>query len=364
MKNCLLLFPILLGFYLLSCSSGEIPSPTEPLVELHANYVEERPVLDGEGDDIVWQKANPFIVHVTREDESGTAEFNIKFRAVWWKEWAQGRVDWEERAYLALLITWPDDDKNIEKQQWQYDPQDSLWTRSTEQSDWCLLEWYGLSEYVDIWFWDAALTNPMAYAEDEYLLVSDIDDTTQSVSLWIDGLNYYNDTAEAQNTWDLNYDDNLTPRDSTDDRPLYAWKSDVSVTPPSRPRILTDEEEIYQLLLKKDADFLDKTPYAAPRDEVKIPGYVLEEPKNEPADIMAAGKWKDGEWTVEIVRVAVTSESRDISFSVDDRYFTQVIYVAVGDNVKTPLESLSGDSFFLGRESVQLDFEFLTPRQN
>ncbi|MBN1996482.1 hypothetical protein JW935_02945, partial [candidate division KSB1 bacterium] len=215
---------IVVLFVFLACGDGKIPMPTDPLIELHATHVQERPVLDGVADDKVWENAQKFIVHMRRQTSHGTDEFNIVFRAVWWSDWTLGKTVWEEASFLAILVEWPDDDKNILKNAWSYNPADSSWARSEEMSDWLLFQWYGLTEYNDIWFWDAALTNPMGYSEDEKLLISVIDDTTTKASLWIDGLSYGNDTDAIQNTWDLNYDDNLTPRDSTDDRPKWAWK--------------------------------------------------------------------------------------------------------------------------------------------
>ena len=67
---------------------------------------------------------------------------------------------------------------------------------------------------------------------------------------------------------------------------------------------------------------------------------MLEEPKDQPADIMAAGRWdKETEtWTLELARTSATDQANDIGFNVDDRYFRQAFYLTVGDNVMSPLE--------------------------
>jgi hypothetical protein len=343
-----------------SCSDGTIPTATEPLVELKATYVTQRPVLDGLTDESIWQSSKPFFVHVGPVDGVGK-EYNIVFKAIWWKEWAQIAGEWDDRAYLGMTISWPDEQKDTEKYQWSYSADQEKWIRSNKQSDWLLLQWYSNSEYNDIWYWDSALTNPLGYAEDEYMLISNIDSVI-SASLWIDGLNYLNDTADEQNTWDLNYDDNLTPRDSTDDRPLWAWQNKVEDMELTRPRIQSNDP-LNNWLFKKDSDFLKNTPYLQADATTRIPGFALEEPVSDAADIMAAGRWKDGMWTVELVRVAATLNPNDVAFSPDDRYYQQPFFIAVGDNAKNPVES-ANSSVILSQNAVVLSFEYLAPGSN
>jgi len=239
------------------------------------------------------------------------------------------------------------------KNAWSFDPASSHWSRTNQKSDWLLLRWYSLSELSDLWYWDAAITNPLGYAEDQYLQSMLMSDSTTKSIIWIDGLNFNNDTATEQNTWDLNYDDNLTPRDSSDDKPKWAWK----VATPSLPRVVTSEEERHHFLLSGDIDFLRNTPYAKPTAAVTIPGYALEEPKDEPADIMAAGKWANGEWTLELVRAAATPYANDVAFDYKDRWFAQVFYVYVGDDEKSPLDlGSSSISLFMNRIVLSLEF--------
>ena len=354
----LILYTIIIFF--LACSDGTIPTATEPLVELKATYVTQRPVLDGHATEAIWEGSRPFYVHVEPRDGVGK-EYNIEFKAIWWKEWAQIGGEWDERAYLGMVISWPDEQKDTEKNQWLYSADQERWVRSDKQSDWLIMQWYGTSEYNDIWYWDAALTNPLGYAEDEYMLISNIDSVI-TASLWIDGLNYLNDTKSEQNTWDLNYDDNLTPRDSTDDKPLWAWKNNVAEMELTKPRIPSDDP-LNTWLFKKDADFLKNTPYSAADASTAIPGYALEEPTSDAADIMAAGRWQDGLWTVELVRVASTSNASDVAFSPDDRYYQQPFFVAIGDNEKTPIES-ANSSIRISFNTVVLSFEYLAPSTN
>jgi hypothetical protein len=362
MKYFISIMAMSAGLFILNCSDGRIPLPTDPLIELKAKHVNERPLLDGKADDSVWQGAQPFIVHLEKNTVQGAQELNLIFKAVWWSEWSKGKTEWEERPFIGILAIWPDDDKNIDKQQWNYDPVTKKWQRSNLNSDWLLMRWYSSSEYNDVWFWDAALTNPMGYAEDEQLLISTTEDSSIQMSLWIDGLSYANDTDNAQNTWDMNYDDNLTPRDSTDDKPRWAWTADITKTPPSVPRIVSEDLDKFSILLKKDASFLNKTAYANPTAAVTIPGYVLEDPIANPADVMAAGRWENNEWTLELVRATITGQANDIVLAPDDRYFTAVFYLALGDNEKTPFEQLQSEKMLIARDPVVLNFEYIIPR--
>ncbi len=358
MKKLYVLLLLSIGIFLFSCGNGEIPSATGQLVELQAKYVTSRPQLDGLANDPVWEDTMPFIVHFDADETNGK-EFNLTLRAIWWNDWAMsGSSGWGEKAYFAILATWPDDDKSIDKYVWKYNPADSTWTRSREQSDWLLFRWPSISAYNDVWYWDAALTNPLGYAEDAYVETVTLPDSTVKQRLWIDGLNFYNDTATERNTYDLNYDDNFTPRDSSDDKPKYAWKEDITTTPPSLPRIFSADEDRYHFLLRNEADFLKYTPYAEPTEAVTVPGYVLEDPVDHSADILAAGTWSNGQWTVEIVRAASTDESNDIVLNPNDRWFNQVIYVWVGNNEKSPIETGIEDTKFITK-SIVLNFEYV-----
>ena len=97
------------GFILLACGSGEIPMPTDPVIDLEARYDGSHPRLDGRSDDAVWAKANPFYVHVEQGSGADRVEFNITFKAVWWKEWAVGNVEWEKTGETFFKLTIPQD---------------------------------------------------------------------------------------------------------------------------------------------------------------------------------------------------------------------------------------------------------------
>jgi len=257
----LLIFSIII---FLSCEKGEIIEAVDPVVELHAVYVTSEPIIDGYGDDDVWQQTKPFTVHVFDNPEQGESlnlqsGFNVTLKAIWWKNWMMGSEQWIERPFLSILLTWPDDEKNITNSMWQYNPVDTTWKLTQTGSDWLLFAWDMASNYTDIWFWDAALTNPLGFAEDEYIEYIALDSTSYVGIFNIDGANYLNDFGEYKNSWDLNYNNNFTPRDSTDDFPKMAWAFDIDSIAPSMPRFYSSENEKYSFLLAQDADLLKNT---------------------------------------------------------------------------------------------------------
>ena len=105
----------------------------------------------------------------------------------------------------------------------------------------------------------------------------------------------------------------------------------------------------------------DNTPYQNPDNGAVVPGFALEEPMATPGDILAAGRWDNGIWTVELLRVASTDDNRDVAFFPDERYFQQPFLIAIGNNSKTPLES-QNVPYLISNYVVNLSFEFLATK--
>ena len=358
-----LLIATVLSF--LACDSGEIVTAVEPLVELHAKYITSRPVVDGFSNETFWQKTPSYIIHVYERSNDGSvieAEtgFNVTIKAVWWKDWmATGSGDWVERPFFAMLINWPDDAKNIEKNVWHYDAQDSNWTYSDSGSDWLLFTWGSFTDYTDLWYWDAALTNPLGYAEDQYVENVEVDSNNFVELFNIDGANILNDYGDFQNTWDKNYNDNLTPRDSTDDYPKMAWKFNIDSIAPFLPRVYSSEDEKNNFLFAHDADLIENTPYLNVDSAISIPGYILQDPIGPSSDIVTAGRYENGYWTVELVRPAATTDDAnlDIGFEPTIRYIDYYFNILIGNNAKSPYEA--GSKYFRGRYYTSFTFEFV-----
>lgn len=358
------LFFFLCGVALLfwSCSEGKIPTALEPPRELHAirASASQKPVIDGRADDAVWGQTSSYKVFL--DESSGGVHLAgdgvlMTFRAVWWKEVADttqvdsARVDTTFARLVAFLVTWPDADKGIQKATWSYDPSDSRWTQNSVNSDWLTLFWSSPANELDVWYWDAAITNPMGYFQDMVIERFESGEDVTGLYVSVDDLNFFNDTETERNTWDLNYDDNKTPRDSADDRPRFAWTGD-----PSMPPVFSASDENNQFLLKADADLLQNTPYVAPTTAVEIPGYVLEEPSGGSADIAAYGRHENGQWTLEFVRAVTGSDNNDVVLNPEDRYFSQVFSVALGNNTASPFDNNAQPLQI--NNSVILTFEF------
>jgi hypothetical protein len=368
MQKYILLFTVSLIF-LLACSEGSIPTAVDPLIELQAAYVTYRPEVDGILDEALWDESSPYQVRIGEVDpKTGQiiGGYNVEMKALWWREWnLVGK--WTEVPYVAISLTWPDDDKNLDKNVWQFNPTDSRWTLNRSGSDWIHLIWGSTTQFSDLWYWDAATTNPLGYMEDEYLETFEINDSTEVYQFNIDGLRFLNDIADQNNCWDLNYNDNHTPRDSTDDFPMKIWKADPAIVPPTLPRVFSETSERSQLLLQEDAEFMlnaTTAPFRKLTDPISVPGYVLEDPQNASADIYVAGRYENGFWTIELIRPCITADDGDVSFNPNSRYSSNYFSLIIGDNSHTPftemnLSTAALQTFSQAINSVRLNFEFV-----
>ena len=346
------------------CGTGELPTAVEQPQQLFAHHIAaaEKPVLDGIGNDAVWANASSYRVFI----DPNTGGVNVpssgllmEFKAVWWEETRIDSTtsDTLEVPYIGFLATWPDPESNIDKHKWSYNASNSTWVQGPGKSDWLIMIWLSAAEGTDIWYWDAATTNPMGYFQD--MLLEYYNNVNELIPLFVrvDGLSFFNDTESSQNTWDNNYDDNKTPRDSTDDRPLMAWKNDPNVTTPALPPVYSDAAENMSLLLESDAAALAQTVFSSPTSAASVPGYVLQQPLGGSADIPCYGRHSNGKWTLEFYRSAGGSDNYDVVFNPRARYFSQVFTVGLGYNVPSPFD-VDGESLTTDN-SVQLTFQFV-----
>lgn len=361
-KNWFLLIKLSVIVFLFSgCGSGELPTAVEQPQELFAVSVKQPPVLDGRANDAVWQQAPRYRVFI--DNNSGVnapaSGFLMEFKAAWWKETEidTAQNDASEVIYVGFLATWPDADKSLSRQVWSYDPATAKWSQSQQGSDWMMMYWLSSGKDRDIWYWDAALTNPMGYFQDMTLEGFQSGQTVTPYFARVDGLNFLNDTPTNRNTWDLNYNDNKTPRDSTDDRPKFAWKNDAEVTPPALPPVYSEASENRQFLIDYESAVLASSPYATPNKAVSLPSFVLQEPLGGSADIRSFGRYENGYWTVEFMRKGTGTETSDIPFDPEERFFSQVFVVTVGNNALSPFESTT--TGFRLNNPVQLTFQFI-----
>ena len=55
---------ILLLIMILACGEGTIPTAVDPLIELQAAYVKDRPVIDGVTDEVLWEQTKSYLVPI------------------------------------------------------------------------------------------------------------------------------------------------------------------------------------------------------------------------------------------------------------------------------------------------------------
>lgn len=358
-----LLPPIVVACLTLSlgCGSGEIPSAVEQPQEVHARFVTTPPVFDGRGDDAAWQQAAAYKVFVDNNSGGFSLPENgvlLEFKALWWKASVidTSSNDTSEVIHIGFLVTWPDAEKNVDRDRWTYDPTTQRWTQSEEGADWLMIVWNTAAKNTDLWYWDAAATNPMGCFDDMEVEGFDTGVDIVPLLIRIDNLNYFNDTPTAQNAWDLNYDDNKTPRDFTDDSPRYAWTNDPKQIPPSLPPVYSQSDENMHFLLDREAAVLASSAYKAPIDQVAVPAYYLEQPAGGAADVRVYGRHENGRWTLEFFRPATGSNTSDVPFNPEERFFSQNFSVALGNNAPIPF---SGELASLTiTNNTLLTFEF------
>ncbi|NUO81601.1 hypothetical protein HUU05_16140 [candidate division KSB1 bacterium] len=343
-KKWRLLIPgAVLLLFALGCGSGELPTAVEQPQQLYAPFLksaQDIPVLDGRADDKAWQSAPVYRVFLDNKNGGlglPAQGILVNLQAVWWKVIVDTthvdstRIDTTFASYIGIHASWPDPDKSLAHEPWSFNPADATWSQGTQGSDWLLLVWTSFADDTDLWYWDAATTNPMGYFQDMVLEGYDTGNDIEPLFVRVDGLNFFNDTPTAQNTWDPNHDNNNTPS-SSDDRPKFAWKNDPSTTPPGLPPVYSSADENRQFLLESEAVSLATSAYANPTSAVTVPSVLLQEPSGGSADIRCYGRHENGKWTLEFARIAKASDNSDVVFNPSTRFFSQSFSMALGNN--------------------------------
>jgi len=242
-----------------------------------------------------------------------------------------------------LLARWNDltTSESVYKNMWTFDGQS--WTQSGDE-DRIALMWdlgtapegaqcafmchpprmYTSDGTVDLWHWKAHRSNPMGYSDDQYVIA--IQDTAAGGETRLgDGGN---------NTYDDNY--------NSDPNPLSQAQSDPNAD--------------IHFLVRDNATLTAFDPYgvmAAHSVDVAIgwvdagwiagstvAGYVLEIPDGSRADILTAGMYQNGVWTVEFARSLSTTpgdSAKDVQFDPANTYhFSVAIWDNEGDENHIP----------------------------
>lgn len=228
------------------------------------------PEVDGRDSEPAWKQAEPFSFGV--QGESGT--FRVKVSAL------------HDKKHIYFLLSWPDKKADREHRPWIWSKDESAYLAGKDLEDALALQFSrkgkvgdcmlaGKPVEADLWFWRAARTNPVGFAED----------ATMTVSLErIPKANSYE--AKNQRTVWIK---------ETRDRGKGPYSSSVAGT------------------------------FAGERVARYIPG----EPTGSSADVRAKATWSEGTWTLEIMRPLETGDERDVVFAKgEDRYFSIAVYNA------------------------------------
>jgi len=212
-------------------------------------------------------------------------------------------MDDGENLYIAA--TWDDATENVDKKQWSFDG--SIWSQSENEDRFALMFDMGQNDpegvdcaamchlpdgmststgRVDVWHWKAARSNPMGFVDDKY----------------------FDPTGRHGDSGTSSYSDN---DDDGSGNPTFMATNDpgANVTFVVNDAAAQTAFDPYGTLPSHTVDVA--VPFdlgASFTSGDVIPGYVLRIPGGNRADVMTAGKWENGVWTLEFKRKNSGSE--------------------------------------------------------
>jgi hypothetical protein len=228
--------------------------------EIRAARAETLPTIDGEADDNAWAEAKAI---TTRDLIAG---IDITLKAV------------HDGTHLAFLIHYPDDHENRQHKTMVWNTDLEMYGTGPKREDVFVFKWSMEPNPVDltlssetpykadIWYWKAHRTDHAGYADDKNQL-------------------YVPDP--------LPYGKRLV---SENGNLFYLVRSGDS------------GEAAYRAMVHTD--------YVGP----EAPRFEMQTPTGSRADIEAKGLWKNGFWTIELVRRLRTGQTDDIAFDIRRGY--------------------------------------------
>ncbi|MEE9594804.1 MAG: ethylbenzene dehydrogenase-related protein [Candidatus Hydrothermarchaeales archaeon] len=294
--------------------------------------------LDGRAEEEDWKRADELIV--TLQDGS-IGKVDISLKALY------------DREYLYLYSTWKDPTESLEKNVWKYNG--TGWKASGDEDRisfaWnidnsiagfniagCAMVCHGdrmhtnaLKERGDIWHWKASRTNPLGYADDEWLdntIVEGYREEEKEAALHGD---------ESELIYKTGYIKNVN---SDGTGPKYYEPSPEDEL--DAKFIFSDE------VLQGDAiEIKDLTEFSL---EDSVPGYILRRPTGDRGDIDVMGVWQEGRWGLEFRRKLNTGYENDVQFDVTKTYR---FGIAVMDNTGGFEAYGKGHSMGLGARTLE-----------
>lgn len=235
---------------------GPDPAPEPPREwSLEVPLVAEAPAVDGASRDPAWKRASS--VELPMQGEKGPRRMKVSMV--------------HDGASLYLLAEWPDATRDTEFQPWVWSPAEKSYARDSRIDDGLAVLWYrgappagaclldGQPHEGDTWHWRAGWSEISGLAEDGWIHVSR-ERLPQSTP--------YPSRSGAGQVWVRRVADEGEP----------GWKFVVPIE------------------------------YAGDL----IPSYQSQPARGSRGDVRARGQWKDGRWTVEMVRRFQTGHPDDL----------------------------------------------------
>lgn len=214
----------------------------------------EAPTIDGIGDETVWATAPV----VTTLDYSSQRE--ITLQSVYTGD------------MVFFLVTFPDKTASETHKTWVWDAKEDIYREGPDREDVFLFKWSMSGNAVsmvlrepephraDIWFWKAYRSNPAGYADDKWQAFT------------------YEPSESARSIQSPKYGTLYFLRQGDTGEPAY-------------------EEKYYY---EYQGDTISK--------------YQPRQPTGSRGDVRAKGKWREGQWTIELSRKLDTGSDDDVQF--------------------------------------------------
>ena len=342
-----------------ACASKTVQAPAVAVAQpdaLTAVKTNLPPVLDGSGDDLVWQVAPARVLDVTT---TGIPPFKITLKSAY---------D-DENVYF--LVSYPDKNMDVIRAAWVFNPDKKAWERMDDslgdEDEWGFYWNVNVPNYqvkgcqdlchdqdpndqrmytpkgswVDIWQFNGVRSAPMNWMRD--LRLTDDPNASESGG-------FVEDEGSLTNP---GYVDNVQTLNGVD-VPLY-WK------PYSGAGGTITGSQIF--LLQSEIDSGDARKIVSVdangtmKDEggnevpwyARIPGRILSAPSG-PSwnDIKTAGAWLNGVWTIEVSRKLNTGHADDIQFDITKPYYFD-IYIKTRQVGETSRQIVPVSKFVFGR---------------
>jgi PAS domain S-box-containing protein len=305
---------------------------------LSAKRTSEIIELDGHALEDDWRDANDLVITV-QDGSIGKVEVSLK--ALY------------DQDNLFIFATWPDATKSVEKDSWIFDGKQwnltgnedriaFLWNIDDSISGFniggCAMLCHGdrmhtndPSELGDLWHWKAGRTNPIGYAEDEWIddtVVEGYTESAREAAFYVDG---------SQTIENEGYIKNIN---SGGDGPKY-YEPAPQDPADSQFIFLSEVENGETVEVKENTRF---------NTNDSIPGYILRKPPENRGDIEAKGLWLGGRWQVEFRRKLNTGYDNDVQFDISKTYR---FGISVMDNSGGFEAFGKGHSFDLGARTLE-----------